>query len=154
KSRLRHLHVGLYGNTKRRRCLTPRPCQSHAMDDDRLSRGRRRHRALSHANHFDASVHEIFLPLLSGAALCVAPSLLNPTRFSAYLKQGIMAATFVPSLLGAISAVRTSDAGCNLKRIFSGGEALAAGVAREVMSAWKVPLVNLYGPTEATIQVT
>src|SRR5204863_3627503 len=46
------------------------------------------------------------------------------------------------------------NGGRNLKRVFSGGESLAAGIARDAMSAWKVPLVNLYGPTEATIQVT
>ena len=42
----------------------------------------------------------------------------------------------------------------SLRRIFSGGEPLASSVARDVIAAWKVPLVNLYGPTETTIQIT
>src|SRR5262249_7093845 len=47
-----------------------------------------------------------------------------------------------------------SSIGGGLRRIFSGGEPLTSGFARDVTSAWKVPLVNLYGPTETTIQVT
>src|SRR5262245_62033489 len=106
---------------------------------------------------FDAAGWEVWLPLLSGATLCVTPSQLahHPTQFSAYLKQqGITIAQFVPSLLAAIPAVATPDAGGNLRCLFLGGESLASGLARDVIAAWKVPLVNLYGPTEATIQVT
>ena len=106
---------------------------------------------------FDAAGWEIWLPLLSGAALCVTPERLarDPTEFSAYVKQqGVTIAQFVPSLLAAIPAVKTPDARANLRRVFSGGEPLASTLTRDVISAWKVPVVNLYGPTETTIQVT
>ena len=106
---------------------------------------------------FDAVGWEIWLPLLSGAALCVTPAHLarDPSRFGAFLKQqGITVAQFVPTLLAATPAVRTPDDGGSLRRIFSGGEPLAAGVARDVISARNVPVINLYGPTETTIQVT
>ena len=106
---------------------------------------------------FDAVGWEIWLPLLSGATLCVTPAHLarDPRQFSAYVKQqGITIAQFVPTLLAATPSVRTPDAGSKLRRIFSGGEPLASGLARDVTAACNVPLVNLYGPTETTIQIT
>src|SRR6201991_2423566 len=51
---------------------------------------------------FDAAGWEIWLPLLSGATLCIAPSHLihDPSQFSRYVKHhGITIAQFVPSLL-------------------------------------------------------
>ena len=106
---------------------------------------------------FDAAGWEIWLPLISGAALCITPWHLihDPSQFSRYLKQqGVTIAQFVPSLLAPMLAIGTSDLGHGLRRIFSGGESLASSVAGDMISAWKVPLVNLYGPTESTIQIT
>src|SRR5262249_22238985 len=104
---------------------------------------------------FDAAGWELWLPLISGAAVCVTPAHLarDPTQFSDYCKQhGITIAQFVPSLLPALATADTSSIGGGLRRIFSGGEPLTSALARDV--TWKVPLVNLYGPTETTIQVT
>ena len=106
---------------------------------------------------FDAAGWEIWLPLLSGAALCVTPESLarDPTAFNAYVEeQGVTVAQFVPSLLAVILAARTQRPSGKLTRIFSGGEPLPSDLTRDVISAWKVPVVNLYGPTETTIQVT
>src|SRR5205823_2747033 len=103
---------------------------------------------------FDAAGWEIWLPLISGAAVCLTPTHLSqePSEFSAYLDQhGVTIAQFVPSLLAVTSAIKAPH---NLRRIFSGGEPLIASVAREALSRHAVPLVNLYGPTETTIQVT
>src|SRR5262249_46430183 len=94
---------------------------------------------------FDAAGWEVWLPLFSGAAVCITPSQLahDPTQFSAYLKrQAITIAQFVPSLLAAIPAVGTPDGG-NLRHLFLGGESLASGLARDVIAAWKVAVVNL-----------
>ncbi|HTG31557.1 MAG TPA: amino acid adenylation domain-containing protein [Thermoanaerobaculia bacterium] len=106
---------------------------------------------------FDAAGWEIWLPLLSGSALNVAPDHVtrDPQQLIDYIKrEGITVAQFVPSLLAATSELITpADTHC-LKHVFAGGEALASGLAREVTSAWNVQLVNLYGPTETTIQVT
>ena len=106
---------------------------------------------------FDAAGWEIWLPLLSGSALNVAPAHVtrDPQQLIDYIKhQGITVAQFVPSLLAATSElISPADTHC-LKHVFAGGEALASSLAREVTSAWNVRLVNLYGPTETTIQVT
>src|SRR5882757_2465255 len=106
---------------------------------------------------FDAAGWEIWLPLLSGSALNVAPAHVTRDlqRLIDYIRhQGITVAQFVPSLLAATSElIGPADTHC-LRQIFAGGEALTSGLARAVTSAWNVRLVNLYGPTETTIQVT
>ena len=106
---------------------------------------------------FDAAGWEIWLPLLSGATLCMAPSQLihDPGQFSRYVKHhGITIARFVPSLLVPMLVAGAPDLGRSLRRVFSGGEPLASSIARDVIAAWTVPLVNLYGPTETTIHIT
>ncbi|MEV4506954.1 amino acid adenylation domain-containing protein [Streptomyces klenkii] len=103
---------------------------------------------------FDAAVWEIWHPLLSGAALCVAPDDLvrDPAALMAYAaRHRVTVAQFVPSLLAALP---DGIDGGGLRRVFAGGEALPTAVARRVATAWRAVLVNLYGPTETTIQVT
>ncbi|HEY2211871.1 MAG TPA: amino acid adenylation domain-containing protein, partial [Bradyrhizobium sp.] len=106
---------------------------------------------------FDASGWELWLPLLSGCALNLAPVHVtrDPQQLIDYIKhQGITIAQFVPSLLAATSEFTGAIGTHSLKHVFAGGEALPASLARDVTSAWNVRLVNLYGPTETTIQVT
>jgi nonribosomal peptide synthetase DhbF len=106
---------------------------------------------------FDAAGWEVWLPLLSGSALNVAPAdvVRDSQQLIDYIKrQGITVAQFVPSLLAATSELISPADTHSLKHVFAGGEALTASLAREVTSAWNVRLVNLYGPTETTIQVT
>src|SRR5262249_75696 len=105
---------------------------------------------------FDAAGWEIWLPLISGAALCITPPQLvrDPSQFHTFIKQQrITIVQFVPSLLATTFATAMSD-GSSVRRIFSGGEPLTSGIAGEAIAAWKAPFVNLYGPTETTIQVT
>src|SRR6202022_318704 len=94
---------------------------------------------------FDAAGWEIWLPLLSGSALNVAPAhvIRDPQQLIDYIKhQGITVAQFVPSLLAATSElISPADTHC-LKHVFAGGEALASSLAREVTSAWNVRLIN------------
>jgi nonribosomal peptide synthetase DhbF len=106
---------------------------------------------------FDASGWELWLPLLSGCALSLAPAHVtrDPQQLMDYIKhQGITIAQFVPSLLAATSEFAGAADTHSLKHVFAGGEALASSLARDVTSGWNVRLVNVYGPTETTIQVT
>ena len=106
---------------------------------------------------FDAAIWEIWLPLLAGTTLCLAPAQLmrDPSQLMAYAEEHrVTIAQFVPSLLAATSVATDPRACHSLKRVFIGGEALPAALAQEVAAAWNVSLVNLYGPTETTIQVT
>ncbi|WP_407836839.1 amino acid adenylation domain-containing protein [Streptomyces sp. DSM 116496] len=100
---------------------------------------------------FDASVMELFMPLLSGGAVVLAPAArLAPGRPLAELAReaGITHALLPPSAL----AVLPEDAFGPGTTIFTGGEACPPDVVRR----WsrRVRLLNAYGPTEATVCAT
>jgi non-ribosomal peptide synthetase component F/acyl carrier protein len=105
---------------------------------------------------FDASVWELFAPLMSGARLVMARA--GGHQDVEYLIEEIKAREItvlqvVPSLLKALL-----DAGLeecqSLQRVCSGGEVLTREVKEEFARQVGVELINLYGPTEATIEVT
>jgi nonribosomal peptide synthetase DhbF len=105
---------------------------------------------------FDASGWEIWLPLLSGATLCLASSEVARNvvdLLDTIDRAGITVAQFVPSLLAAALSERP-DRPPHLRALFSGGETLPSALARRIATEWKIQVVNLYGPTETTIQVT
>ncbi|MEU6339689.1 non-ribosomal peptide synthase/polyketide synthase [Streptomyces sp. NPDC046977] len=102
---------------------------------------------------FDAAGCEVWLPLVSGAAMSLVSSeeAGDPQRLMAHIVgHGVTVAQLVPSILDTLPL---EDAG-RLRLVLSGGEALPAPLAARVAEAWGVPFINLYGPTETTIQVT
>lgn len=104
---------------------------------------------------FDASVWELFAPLLAGVRLVIA----EPERQqdSVYLIQEISLQQItilqvVPMLL-RILLDNPGFATCqSLKRVFCGGETLSRELAQRVFACLDVELINLYGPTETTIE--
>ncbi|MBO0741765.1 MAG: AMP-binding protein, partial [Hyphomicrobiaceae bacterium] len=101
---------------------------------------------------FDAAQWEIWLPLIGGVPLCVAPAGMSSNVADAekYIRShSATVAQFVPSLLAAVQC-----AGSTLRRVFSGGEPLPSSLAYNLIANSHIALVNLYGPTETTIQVT
>ncbi|MET0397983.1 MAG: amino acid adenylation domain-containing protein [Longimicrobiaceae bacterium] len=105
---------------------------------------------------FDASVWEFWATLAAGATLVMAPpgAHREPVQLARALAgEGITVAQFVPSLLAAL--LDEDVAGCAaLRRVFCGGEALAAGLAARARAALGAEVVNLYGPTETCINAT
>ncbi|WP_198535037.1 non-ribosomal peptide synthetase, partial [Streptomyces natalensis] len=105
---------------------------------------------------FDASVWEVWLPLLRGATLCIAPEAISrePERLVAHIRQhGVTVAQFVPSLLAVMADAAAGD-DLPLKRVFAGGEPLPPALAARTAETWGVSVHNLYGPTESTVQIT
>ncbi|HEX2077660.1 MAG TPA: amino acid adenylation domain-containing protein [Longimicrobium sp.] len=106
---------------------------------------------------FDASVWEIFAPLLNGARLELAPE--GSHADGAYLagavaEHGVTTLQVVPSQLRLVLASGGFGGWTGLRRLFSGGEALTDALREAVFAALAdVELVNLYGPTETTVQV-
>ena len=107
---------------------------------------------------FDASVWEFWAPLLAGATLVMAgpeshrdPAVL--ARETA--ERGITTLQLVPTLLRALlDEPRFAEARA-LRRLFAGGEALPAGLARHAREILPdVRVINLYGPAEACIDAT
>ena len=105
---------------------------------------------------FDASVWEIFAPLLSGARMVLSTGDSNdfellPNEIS---RHGITVIQLVPSLLRMLLE-ETSFAQCvTLRRVYCGGEALTSDLTKRYYEQFSAPLINLYGPTETTIEVT
>ncbi|HEY6788907.1 MAG TPA: amino acid adenylation domain-containing protein, partial [Trebonia sp.] len=105
---------------------------------------------------FDAAQWEIWLPLVSGAAVHLAPD--EATRDLAALaavieSSGATVVQLTPSLLRALAEEVPARPG-DVRLLAAGGEALPRELACRVARQWRVPVVNLYGPTETTIQVT
>lgn len=104
---------------------------------------------------FDASLEEIFYPLISGAALVVAPSgdQYDVEHLTELMrKHEVTVIDVVPTMLKALLEDGRLRSCATLHRIISGGEALPPDVVRRTYEQLgEVELVNTYGPTEAAI---
>jgi len=106
---------------------------------------------------FDVSLWEIFLPLIAGATLVIAPSFAHkePTKIIQLINKYLVTTIhFVPAMLGVFLEFLPPTACSSLKNVFSSGEALNDSLADIFFKKLKAKLHNLYGPTEASIDVT
>ncbi|MFL6194099.1 MAG: amino acid adenylation domain-containing protein [Thermoanaerobaculia bacterium] len=107
---------------------------------------------------FDASVWELFAPLLAGAELAFAgpDAHRDPARLAreAAAREATILQV-VPSMLRLLLE-EPGFASCrSLRRLFCGGEILAGDLRDRFFATFpETALINLYGPTEATIQIT
>ncbi|HEX3183550.1 MAG TPA: amino acid adenylation domain-containing protein, partial [Pyrinomonadaceae bacterium] len=108
---------------------------------------------------FDASIWELFCPLLAGARVVLAQP--GGQRDPEYLvrevqRRGITILQMVPSMWRELAAEGVALDGCSsLRRVYSGGEALGRELAERLRAALPgAELVNLYGPTEAAIDAS
>src|SRR5690606_26284615 len=100
---------------------------------------------------FDASVEQLYLPLVNGAKLYVITTekILNTSVFEAFLLENKIAHfQAVPSFFRTLS----SRSLLGLKRIVSGGDIFDKNPFRELDR--KISVINKYGPTEATVTST
>ncbi|MET4731026.1 amino acid adenylation domain-containing protein [Lysobacter enzymogenes] len=105
---------------------------------------------------FDASVWELFLPLLSGGTVVLAEP--DAHRDPAYLAATVAAAgittlQLVPSMLRHVLDQPEWSRCGGLRHLFCGGEALTGDLVAAVHAQFDIPVHNLYGPTEASVQV-
>jgi len=103
---------------------------------------------------FDASVWELFAPLMVGARLVLAPHGLgaDTDQLARVLRErDITVLQLVPSLLTALVEAPGFAHLPALRRICVGGEPLPSATVRKVFSLSMAEVWNLYGPTEATI---
>ncbi|MEE4547022.1 amino acid adenylation domain-containing protein, partial [Streptomyces sp. V4-01] len=114
-------------------------------------------RVLFRAPHsFDASVYELWVPLLSGGTVVVAPD----TRFDAALLRTLTARhglTHVHLTAGLFRAIAEEDPAAfdGLREVGTGGDVVTAESVRSVLvAAHGITVRNTYGPTEATLCVT
>lgn len=104
---------------------------------------------------FDASITEIFEPLIAGASVVVAPmGVTDPSALlDTILAEGVTVLDAVPSILELLLADSRFAKCVSLRRITCGGEALSSHLARGILSTLDVTLSNGYGPTEASVDV-
>ncbi len=106
---------------------------------------------------FDASIWEIFLPLLAGFRLVIA--LPQGHQDPAYMARAIQrhevtVLQLVPSMLGPFLDEPTSAECPSLRRVFCGGELLTPPSRDRFLATLAAELCNLYGPTECAIDAT
>ncbi|MGW5637254.1 amino acid adenylation domain-containing protein, partial [Streptomyces sp. NPDC003832] len=106
---------------------------------------------------FDVSVWEFFWPLITGAALVVAPpdSHREPARLAGLIREhAVTTVHFVPSMLQRFLEEPAAAHCTGLRQVMCSGEALPAPVAEHFHRLLPARLHNLYGPTEASVDVT
>ncbi|MFI8939578.1 amino acid adenylation domain-containing protein [Streptomyces syringium] len=111
-------------------------------------------RVLLHSPHaFDAFNLELWVPLLTGGEVVVAP----PGRLDPAGLSRITAATGITGLwltAGLFNAFATEDPAClaGLRQVWTGGDVVSPAAVRAVRSALpELTVVNGYGPTETTV---
>ncbi len=100
--------------------------------------------------HFDASVEQVWLSLLSGCALVLIDetTLLDQQHLNAYITaQGVTHFHATPSFLEILVLEENND----LRRIVAGGEPCKPSLATKFEG---YDFYNKYGPTEATVTAT
>ncbi|WNI20543.1 non-ribosomal peptide synthetase [Streptomyces sp. ITFR-16] len=110
------------------------------------------------SSSFDASVWEVWLPLMYGAEVCVLPPGANtePRTLVSWMSRfGVTVAQFVPSHLGLVLTEAADAAPLPaLRAVLCGGEPLPRNLADEAAARWHAEVHNLYGPTETAIDAT
>ncbi len=106
---------------------------------------------------WDPSTCEIFLALVAGARLVLAPP--DPLVATAELgnlirAQGITCVTVVPSLLQTLLDNEALEECTSLRHVFCGGEIMPPRLAETFFRKSGASLHNLYGPTEVSIWST
>ncbi|SOS20803.1 non-ribosomal peptide synthetase [Pseudomonas cerasi] len=106
---------------------------------------------------FDASTMEVWGALLNGGQLLVIEhtTLIDPTRFSAALRQGNVSVLFLTSALFNQYVQLIPEALAGLRLLLSGGERADTASFRTLLAqAPGLHLLNVYGPTETTTFAT
>ncbi|MFF4317105.1 amino acid adenylation domain-containing protein [Streptomyces sp. NPDC001507] len=105
---------------------------------------------------FDASTYELWVPLLSGGTVVVAPAgdLDVPALRHTVSSQDITALWLTSSLLNVV-AEHAVDALSGVRQVWSGGEAVSGATVQRLQEACPaLTVVDGYGPTETTTFAT
>ncbi|MQA24618.1 MAG: amino acid adenylation domain-containing protein, partial [Micromonosporaceae bacterium] len=114
-------------------------------------------RVLFHAPHsFDASTFELWAPLVSGAAVVVAPEgVVDGPVLAGLIREHGLSVVHVTAGLFGVLAEESPAALAGLSEVLTGGDVVPAGSVGKVRRA--VPglrVRHLYGPTESTLFAT
>lgn len=114
-------------------------------------------RVIWHSAHtFDASTYEIWVPLLSGGQVVVAPpGALDPATLARLVAEEGVTAVWLTAGLFQVIAEEQPESLAGLREVWTGGDVVSPDAVRRVMERCpELTLVNGYGPTEATTFAT
>jgi amino acid adenylation domain-containing protein/non-ribosomal peptide synthase protein (TIGR01720 family) len=120
---------------------------------DHAWRGGNHTRVLMHAPiAFDASTYELWVPLLTGGEVVVAPpGELDLDTLVHTLRERRVTSAFFTAALFNLLVERDPAALAGMREVMAGGEALSPPVVAKALAAWpQTVLTNGYGPTETT----
>ncbi|MFF2013860.1 amino acid adenylation domain-containing protein [Streptomyces sp. NPDC058195] len=120
---------------------------------DHAWRGDRHTRVLMHApTAFDASTYEMWVPLLTGGAIVVAPAgELDPDVLTRTIRDHHVTSAFFTAALFNLLVEHDPAALSGMREVMAGGEALSPSAVARALTAWpETVLTNGYGPTETT----
>jgi amino acid adenylation domain-containing protein len=104
---------------------------------------------------FDAATYEIWVPLLGGGKLVVAPSEVNPWLLSKLVAEYGLTAIWITSALFSLFAEEAPECFAGAREVWTGGEAASlTAMERVLTNCPDTTLVNAYGPTETTTFAT
>ncbi|MGW5399416.1 non-ribosomal peptide synthetase [Streptomyces sp. NPDC003952] len=124
-----------------------------ALATDRRWRGGAHERVLFRSPHaFDASTYELWVPLLNGGLVVVAPpGDLDVDALARLITEEEVTGTFLTATLFNVLADRCLPALGSLHEVMTGGEAASPTMVRRVREACpRTTVTNAYGPTETT----
>ncbi|GLZ29518.1 hypothetical protein Lesp02_17080 [Lentzea sp. NBRC 105346] len=112
---------------------------------------------LFHSSHaFDVSTYELWVPLLRGGTVVVAPhGLLDASIMRGLIADHGVTAVHATAGLFTVLAEEAPDCFAGVGEVWTGGDVVPAAAVRPVLEACPgTVVVNSYGPTEATLCVT
>ncbi|MFE2875037.1 amino acid adenylation domain-containing protein [Streptomyces roseus] len=124
-----------------------------ALATDRRWRGGAHERVLLRSPHaFDASTYELWVPLLNGGLVVVAPpGDLDVDALARLMAEEEVTGTFLTATLFNVLADRCLPALGTLREVMTGGEAASPSMVGRVREACPgTTVTNAYGPTETT----
>ncbi|ROQ73445.1 amino acid adenylation domain-containing protein [Streptomyces sp. CEV 2-1] len=136
--------------------VVPQRAITELAADGRFAGGAH-HRVLLHNPYtFDASTYEVWVPLLNGGTVVVAPAeAITPDLLKRVVPdRRVTALMLTPELLRTVAEI-APDALSGLREVWSGGDVLAPDTVRRLHEHCPgTVVVNGYGPTETTVFAT
>jgi amino acid adenylation domain-containing protein len=114
-------------------------------------------RVLFHAPHaFDASIYEIWAPLLAGACVVVAPDReLDAQSLASLITEQHVSLVHVTAGLFRVIAEESPETFAGVREVLTGGDVVSPHAIGRVLDALPgVAIRHLYGPTEITLCAT
>ncbi|MFF7633471.1 amino acid adenylation domain-containing protein [Kitasatospora sp. NPDC008050] len=128
-----------------------------ALAQDPAFHGGAQQRVLLHSPHaFDASTYELWVPLLSGGTVVVAPpGALDARAVATAVAEAGVTALWVTAGLFSVLAEEDPECFRGAREVWTGGDAVPPAAVRRVLAACPgLAVVNGYGPTETTTFAT